>query len=256
MVGVLTVELSADKPRIMASSTSFFLVSMAARREDRSTEAVPSSESLALLDSSNFSRPAMSSFLALMLSLTAPSALARFFKSDDRRAAYTGGLGRGVFGSVNFVNSVFAVSSRGREVDSRRDRADCGFSRGWSSGGRVGVEKREPPRRAPPERAVRDLSTSVCDVSYCSGSKNDGWYTLQTLLGGILDGEFEDVSLTPNLNNALDLLASLLCCALVSQGCGFCDDLYIPVRINYRVSEVRRAYWAEGEEKVVLLARL
>ena len=39
--------------------------------------------------------------------------------------------------------------------------------------------------------------------------------TLYALLGSVLYGEFEDVALTPDFNDTLDLAASVLCAALV-----------------------------------------
>ena len=98
-----------------------------------------------------------------MLSETAPSAFARDFNNALRRAAWTGGVGTWVAGSVSLSYSIFADEIA---VPARIEflvTADWSGTRGWSSAGAlVEVEEnREPPSVFLPEE--RDLSRSwVC----------------------------------------------------------------------------------------------
>ena len=104
-------EGSADRPRMIPSSTSRFLASMVVLRVTSSKCWDCSPASAVLFVSRSFSRPSTSARRALMLSETAPSALARDLSRELRRAACTGGVGVGVFGSVSLSYSRFAVEA-------------------------------------------------------------------------------------------------------------------------------------------------
>ena len=85
-----------------------------------------------------------------MLSETAPSALARFLSRALRRAAWTGGVGVGLLGSVSLSYSLSAVGTALRVVAAALETAIWRGTRGTISGGAEGpeeLEKREPPSR-------------------------------------------------------------------------------------------------------------
>lgn len=87
---------------MILSSTSLFFPSISVLRLDISAKDVSSLASNVRFVSSIFSNPSMSSFRALMLSATAPSAFASFLRRPFRRAACTGGDGAAILGSVSF----------------------------------------------------------------------------------------------------------------------------------------------------------
>ena len=102
---------SAERPRMIPSSTSRFLASIAFLR----VASVAACESSVIraerLVSMIFSSPSIRLWRALMLSNTAPSALARLLTNALRRAAWTGGVGVGLVGSVSFSYSPSAVGT-------------------------------------------------------------------------------------------------------------------------------------------------
>lgn len=99
---------SAERPRMMPSSTSRFLDSMTFLRVVRVSLRVSSVVRVRRLVSMIFSKPSIRPRRALMLSDTAPSALARLLTRALRRAAWTGGVGVGLLGSVSLSYSVSA----------------------------------------------------------------------------------------------------------------------------------------------------
>ena len=154
----------------MPSSTSRFLASAAALRV-RSSECCDSSVVRAVRFVSRiFSSPSTSARRALMLSDTAPSALARDFRSALRRAACTGGVGMVLLGSFNFSYSEFAVAARPFMDAAAFETATCRGTRGWISSGADGPDalaKREPPSRGF-LLDERDLSSSSMRASIAS----------------------------------------------------------------------------------------
>ena len=87
---------------------------------------------------------------ALMLSVTAPSAFARFLTRALRRAAWTGGVGAGLLGSVSFSYSESAVGTALVVEATALETAICSVTRGWISGGADGpdeLENNDPPSR-------------------------------------------------------------------------------------------------------------
>ncbi len=102
---------SADRPRMMPSSTSRFLDSMAFLRVVRVSFWASSVARAERLFSMSFSSPSIKPRRALMLSETAPSALARLLTRALSRAAWTGGVGVGLLGSVSLSYSVSAVGT-------------------------------------------------------------------------------------------------------------------------------------------------
>ena len=106
--------------------------------------------SLVRLFSMIFSKPSMRPRRALMLSVTAPSAFARFLTSALRRAAWTGGVGAGLLGSVSLSYSESAVGTALVVDATAFETAICNATRGWISGGADGpeeLENKDPPSR-------------------------------------------------------------------------------------------------------------
>lgn len=140
----------ADRPRMMPSSTSRFLASMTFLRVVSVSRWASSLARAVRLVSMMLSSPAMRPRRALMLSETAPSALARFLRRALRRAAWTGGVGVGLLGSVSLSYSVSAVGTALRVVAAALETAIWRGTRGTISEGAEGpeeLEKREPPSR-------------------------------------------------------------------------------------------------------------
>lgn len=102
-----------------------------------------------------------------MLSETALSALARFLTRALRRAAWTGGVGVGLLGSLSLSYSLSAVGTALVVVATALETAIWRGTRGWISGGADGPE--EPPNKEPPRSGFlfeeRDLSSSEKRVS-------------------------------------------------------------------------------------------
>ena len=112
---------------------------------------------------SSCSRPPIRVSRALILSETAPSALARDLRRALKRAAWTGGVGAGVLGSMSFSYSMLAVEPVLLTARVALETAICNGTIGWSSAGAEGPDellKRDPPSKGflPEER---DLSMSV-----------------------------------------------------------------------------------------------
>lgn len=163
---------SAERPRMIPSSTSRFLASMVVLRLTSSKCWDSSLASAVLLVWRSFSRPSTSARRALMLSETAPSALARDLSSELRRAACTGGVGVEVFGSVSLSYSRFAAEAAPVAATTALETAIWKGKIGWSSKGAEGpdgLENSDPPRSGflPDER---DLSSSA-EISVPSSGK-------------------------------------------------------------------------------------
>ena len=97
--------------------------------------------------------------LALILSETAPSALAKDFKRALSRAACTGGVGTVLLGSVSLSNSTFAVAAEVLDDAMAFETEIWRGTSGWISVGAVGpeeLEKRELPSKGflPEERVL------------------------------------------------------------------------------------------------------
>lgn len=153
---------SAERPRMIPSSTSRFFASVDILRVVRTSFWASSVARAALLVSMIFSRPSIRLRRALMLSETALSALARLLTRALRRAACTGGVGVGLLGSLSLSYSASAVGTALVVVAAALDTAIWRETRGWISGGAEGPE--ELPKREPPRRGFlfeeRDLSSS------------------------------------------------------------------------------------------------
>ena len=162
---------SAERPRMIASSTSRFLVSIAFFRVDRVSFWVSSVVRAARLLSMIFSRPSIKARRALMLSETAPSAFARLLTRALRRAAWTGGVGVCLLGSVSFSYSESDVGTALVVVATALETAIWSETTGWISGGAEGpdeLEKRDPPSSGfffpALSRSVAGLATDVTIV--------------------------------------------------------------------------------------------
>ena len=155
------------KPRMIPSSTSRFFCSIADFLAPNSFQLTSSFSMADLLVDSSFSSPSTSARRAFSESCTADSADARFFSKADRRAAYTGGVGTGLAGSLSLAYSVSAVGIMVVAAAVALLRADCNGIRGWSSGGAEveELEKRDPPRAGFLEDE-RDLSRSMPRCEY------------------------------------------------------------------------------------------
>ena len=141
---------SADRPRMMPSSTSRFFASIAFFRVAKLSCWDSSSARMLRFVWMIFSRPVIRARRALMDSETAPSALARFLTRALRRAACTGGVGVGLLGSVSFSYSESAVGTAEVVEAVALETAIWRDTRGWISGGAEGpeeLENREPPIR-------------------------------------------------------------------------------------------------------------
>ena len=154
---------SAERPRIIPSSTSRFFASMIPFLLEISTCCISSPANAVLFVSSIFSNPSSSARLALILSNTAPSALARDLRSALRRAAWTGGVGTGLLGSVSLSYSMSAVAVAVLAVATAFDTDICKGTSGWISVGAAGPEELE--NSDPPSKGFllkeRDLSSSI-----------------------------------------------------------------------------------------------
>ena len=129
---------------MMPSSTSRFLVSILALREVVSVNLDSSDTNLDLLSETSISKPSSSVRRALILSETAFSALARFFKRALKRAACTGGVGAGF--DVNFSYSMSDVDTAVAWLTSAFETATCRGTKGSSSGGaEEDDENKDPP---------------------------------------------------------------------------------------------------------------
>lgn len=146
---------------MMPSSTSLFLASMIPFLPKNFKCWACSPASAALFVSRIFSRPSISALLALMLSKTAPSALASDFKRALRRAAWTGGVGTVLLGSVSFSYSMSAIAAAVLEDAIAFEMEICRGTSGCISSGADGpeAEKRELPSKGFLV-VERDLSSS------------------------------------------------------------------------------------------------
>lgn len=173
-------EDSADRPRMMPSSTSRFLASALALRLTSSECWDSSAPNVVRFVSRSFSSPSTSARRALILSDTAPSALARDLRRALRRAACTGGVGIVLLGSVSLSYSLFAVAARPVVEATALETAIWRGTRGWISKGAAGpeeLENSEPPSSGflPEERDLSSSSIRASIASWIGGSKICRW---------------------------------------------------------------------------------
>lgn len=154
--------MSIESPLMMLSSTSRFFASVSAFLSVSCERTDCSFDKAARLVSRSFSRPSISAKRDLMTSDTELSAFASAFSSWLRRAACTGGVGKGTAGSFILSYSPFAAVADAPEAIVALDKAACRGTSGWSSDGTDpdGLEKRDPPSNGflPVDR---DLSISI-----------------------------------------------------------------------------------------------
>jgi hypothetical protein len=150
-----------------------------------------------------------------MTSDTELSAFASVFRSELRRAACTGGVGSGAFGSFNFSYSTLAVVPDVPDATAALDRATWSGTSGCNSDG---VEPDGPENNEPPSNGFlpveRDLSISRY---YEHQVQQMGWdnLTIHSSLDGILDWRLEDIPLPPDLNHTSELLLNIVGCTFV-----------------------------------------
>ena len=185
---------------MMPSSTSRFLASMAFFRDASCVDCVSSVARAVRLVSMIFSSPSMRARRALMLSDTAPSAFARLFTRALRRAAWTGGVGVGLLGSVSLSYSLSAVGTALAVVAVALETAIWRETRGWSSVGAEGpveLEKREPPSRGffLPALSISDF----CKPDF--RRLNGGRQTVDAGFDCFLNRILEDLPLSPDFND-------------------------------------------------------
>ena len=193
----------AESPRMMLSSTSRFLISIPFFRLAKVSFWASSLAKVARFVSIMPSNPAMRPRRALMLSETAPSALARLLSSALRRAAWTGGVGVGLLGSVSLSYSESAVGTALRVVAAALETAICRGTRGSISEGAEGPD--EPENREPPSKGFlleeRVLSSSV-NILAVSHFEEGLQLTVYASFDSFLYRGFKYQPLPPHLNYA------------------------------------------------------
>lgn len=172
-----------------------------------------------------------------MLSETAPSALARFLSRALRRAAWTGGVGVGLLGSVSLSYSESAVGTALRVVAAALETAICRGTRGSISEGAEGPD--EPEKREPPskgfllEERVLSSSARILAMSLINGSLQR---TVYASFNSFLYGGFEYLPLPPHLNYPSEFLLNFIRGSFVCNGSSFGED------------------GGKGDDKVILLS--
>jgi hypothetical protein len=158
-----------------------------------------------------------------MPSATAPSAFANVLSNPLSRAACTGGVGKGVEGSVILRYSCFALSIAVFVEEGILETAPWRGIKGWISGGIEDEPKNEEPKRGF-LFDERDLSRSRTNCQHEHGTVRLR-ITINPGLDGFLNRNLKYLTLSPNLNNTSELLLNFICCTFVSYSGGFCYNL-------------------------------